>query len=129
MYDTYVKTESCREVCRQFEVKYPGAPIPGRETVRRLVNKLRTTGSLNATVPKRKRRVLTEEKLGAIGALFERSPNKSLRCVSEEVSVSKTSVFTAAKLLKLELYRVSIVHDLRPGDDEKLIQFCNWILR
>ncbi|KAJ4445392.1 hypothetical protein ANN_07197 [Periplaneta americana] len=45
----------------QFEVKYSGAPIQGRETVRRLVNKLRTTGSINATIPKRKQRVLTPD--------------------------------------------------------------------
>ncbi|KAJ4438388.1 hypothetical protein ANN_14333 [Periplaneta americana] len=89
MYDAYVKTESCREVRRQFEVKYPGAPIQGRETVRCLVNKLRTTGSINATIPKRKQRVLTEEKIDEIGVSFTRSPNKSLRRVSQEDEETK----------------------------------------
>ncbi|KAJ4426944.1 hypothetical protein ANN_26743 [Periplaneta americana] len=84
MDDAYVKTQSCREVRSQFEVKYPGAPIQGRETVRRLVNKLRTTGSINATIPKRKRRVLTGEKIDEISASFTRSPNKSLRRVSQK---------------------------------------------
>ncbi|PSN40026.1 hypothetical protein C0J52_19002 [Blattella germanica] len=100
MCDAYVKTETCREVRRQFELKYLGAPILGREIVRRLVNKLRATGSLNAAIRKRKRSVLTEEKIGGISQL----------------SVSKTSVFTAAKLLKLKPYRlfmylVNIFHD------------------
>ncbi|KAJ4447908.1 hypothetical protein ANN_09917 [Periplaneta americana] len=73
-----------QEVRRQFEVKYPGAPIHGRETIRRLVNKLRTTGSINATIPKRKQRVLTEEKIDAISASFTCSPYESLRRVSQE---------------------------------------------
>ncbi|KAJ4440903.1 hypothetical protein ANN_10750 [Periplaneta americana] len=89
MYAAYVKTESCREVRRQFEVKYSGAPIQGRETVRRLVNKLRTTGSINATIPERKRRVLTGEKIDEISASFTRSPNKSLRRVSQEFVISR----------------------------------------
>ncbi|KAJ4446218.1 hypothetical protein ANN_12912 [Periplaneta americana] len=92
MYDAYVKTESCREVHRQFKVKYSGAPIQGRETVRRLVNKLRTTGSINATIPKRKRRVLMGEKSDEISVSFTHSPNKSLRRVLQESGYNETLV-------------------------------------
>jgi hypothetical protein len=38
--DTYVKTDSCREVCRQFIEKFPGVPVPHRNTVRNLVVRL-----------------------------------------------------------------------------------------
>ncbi|PSN46192.1 hypothetical protein C0J52_18540 [Blattella germanica] len=102
MYDTYVKTESCREVCRQFQDKFPTVSVPNRETVRRLIKKLRRTGSLNAKCPKPKRRVLNEEKLVEIHASFTRSPNKPLRHVAQEVSVSKSLVHTATKILKLK---------------------------
>lgn len=128
MYDTYVKTESCREVCRQFQDKFPTVSVPNRETVRRLIKKLRTTGSLNAKCPKPKRRVLNEEKLVEIHASFTRSPNKPLRRVAQEVSVSKSLVHTATKILKLKPYKVTVVHELRPLDNEKRITFCNWVL-
>ena len=104
MYDTYVKTDSCRDVCRQFVQKFPGVSPPHRDTVRHLVLKLRETASLNFKTPKQKRRILTEAKLDEIGAALERSPNKPLRRVSQEVGVSKSSAHTATKLLKLKPY-------------------------
>ncbi|PSN32702.1 hypothetical protein C0J52_24854 [Blattella germanica] len=41
-YDTYIKTDSCREVCRQFRPieKLPGVSFPHRNTVRNLVKKI-----------------------------------------------------------------------------------------
>ncbi|PSN34822.1 hypothetical protein C0J52_23266 [Blattella germanica] len=104
LYDTYVKTESCREVCNRFRDRYPGVPVPCRETVRCLVNKLRTTGSLNnATTRKRKRKILTEEKINDINTSLVRSPKKSVRRVAQQVGISKTSVHRATKILKHRL--------------------------
>ena len=130
LFETYVKTESCREVCRRFQDRFPGVTVPCRETVRCLVNKLRTTGSLNnAKTRKRKQKVLTEEKIDDINTSFTRSPNKSVRRVAQQVGISKTSVHRATKILKLKPYRVSIVQQLQPRDDQARINFCNWILQ
>jgi hypothetical protein len=63
----YFKYESARKYRRKFLCQFPGEPVPSRQTVYYLVNKLTTTGSLVDKKPHRKRTVLTEEKLGEIG--------------------------------------------------------------
>jgi hypothetical protein len=53
-------------VCRQFKEKFPGVPVPQRNTVRNLVVRLRETGSFNDRTRKgKKKRFLTEEKITA----------------------------------------------------------------
>jgi transposase len=100
MYDAYVKSGSARKVRRRFRRKFQDVTVPHRETVHRIVNKVRETGSLLDRKPELKRRVLTEEKLDEIGARLEHSPRKSLRRLALETGVSITTVRTAAKLLK-----------------------------
>jgi hypothetical protein len=63
--------------------------------------------------PERPRRVLTEEKLGAIAARLQHSPNKSLTYLAEEAGVSKGTMRTATKLLKLRLHTTRLVHSLQ----------------
>jgi transposase len=100
MYDTYVKSGSARKVRRRFRLKYPGVTVPQLETVHKLVNKVRRTGSVLDRKAKSKRRVLTEEKLDEIGAQLERTPRKSLRRLAEETRVSVGSAWTAIRLLQ-----------------------------
>ena len=91
MYDSYVRTESCREVTRLFRDRFPDIRAPHRDTVRKLVNRFRETGSVLDRKPQRTRHVLTEENLDEIGQTLERSPRKSLSRLSQETGVSEFS--------------------------------------
>ena len=91
MYDSYMRTESCREVKRLFRDKFPDIHAPHRDTVRKLVNRFRETGSVLDRKPQRTRHVLTEEKLDEIGQTLERSPRTSLSRLSQETCVSQFS--------------------------------------
>ena len=101
-YDSYVRTESCREVTRLFRDKFPDIRASHRDTVRKLVNRFRETGSVLDRKPQRTRPMLTEEKLDEIGQTLERSPRKSLSRLSQETGVSQFSAWKATKLLKLK---------------------------
>jgi transposase len=116
LYDTYVKCKSARKCQRKFRRKFPGVRIPHRNTIQNLVNKVRSTGEVMDRKPERPRRVLTEEKLGAIAARLERSPHKSLKRLAEEMGVSKGTMRTATKLLKLRLHTTRLMHSLQPRD-------------
>ena len=78
MYDSDVRTESCREVTRLFRDRFPDIRVPHRDTVRKLVNRFREANSVIDRKPQRTRHVLTEENLNEIGQTLERSPRKSL---------------------------------------------------
>ena len=91
MYDSYVRTESCREVTRLFRDRFPDIRASRRDTVRKLINRFRETGSVLDKKPQRTRHMLTEENLDAIRQTLERSPRKSLSRLSQETDVSQFS--------------------------------------
>ncbi|KAJ4447550.1 hypothetical protein ANN_09557 [Periplaneta americana] len=102
MYETYVKTDSCRQVCRKFVEKFPDIRSPNTGTVRNFVIRLRETGSLKSKIRRPKRRVLRQAKLN-IGASLERSPNKSLRRIAQEVAYQKLQPLRQCGERKLNL--------------------------
>ena len=94
MYDSYVQIECCREVTRLRD-RFPDTRVPHRDTVRKLVNKFRETGSVLDRKLQRTRHVLTEENLDEIGQTLERSPRKSLS------SYHRKRVFHNSRILNL----------------------------
>jgi hypothetical protein len=74
LYVNHVKYGPARKCRRKFRRKFRDERVPRRQTIRNLVNKLRTTGRLIDKKQKHKRRVLTEEKLYGIGARIEHTP-------------------------------------------------------
>ncbi|PSN56025.1 hypothetical protein C0J52_21361 [Blattella germanica] len=79
--------------CRiRFIRKFSGVSLSNKNTIHRLVCKVRETSAFTDKKRNRKRTVLTEEKLDDIGACFEQSPHKSLSKLAQQVSVSVSSV-------------------------------------
>jgi hypothetical protein len=78
------------------------------------VNKLRKAELLIDKKTKHKRRVLAEEKLDALGAILEHTPRKSLKRLTQETGVSKSSTRKATQLLKLRPYKTTAIHALQP---------------
>jgi hypothetical protein len=74
-------------------------------------------------------RVLTEEKLDDIGARLEHAPRKSLKCLSWEAGVSKSSAKRSTQLLKLRPYKTRVMHALQPRDPASRVHFCVWFLQ
>jgi hypothetical protein len=97
---THVKYGSARKRRRKFRRKFRDERVPSRHTTCNLANTLRTTGLLIDKKQKHKRLVLTEEKLDELGARFEHTPRKSMKRLSEETVVTKSSSRTATQLLK-----------------------------
>ena len=85
-----MRTESCREVTRLRD-RFLDIRASRRDTVRKLVNRFRETGSVLDRKPQRSRYVLTEENLDEIGQMLERSPRKSLSRLPQERGVSQFS--------------------------------------
>jgi biotin operon repressor len=100
-----------------------------QQTIHNLVNKLRSTGLLIDKRQKHKRRVLTEERLGDIGARLEHTPRKSLKHLAPEIGVSKSSARTAMQMLKLRPYKTAVIHSLQLCDTASRVHFCSWFLQ
>lgn len=125
----YAKHSSYTECRFRFIRKFPGILPPHRSTVRKLVNKFRTTGSVLNKKSRRRRTVLTEEKLDEIGALLERTPTKSLSRLAVQANVSLSSAHKATKLLKAKPYKSTPAQHLRGPDSFARVRYCNWLLQ
>ena len=112
---------------RLFRDRFPDIRAPHKNTVRKLVNRFRETGSVLDRKLQRTRHVLTEEKLDEIGQTLERSPRKSLSRLSQKTGVSQFSAWKASKLLKLKPYKITVVQELQPRDTVSRVTFCNWV--
>jgi biotin operon repressor len=107
LYVTHVKYGSARKCRRKFRRKFRDEKVPGRQTIHKLVNELRTTGLLIGKKQKRKHRVLTEKKLDGIGARPEHTHRKSLKRLAQETGVSESSARRATQSLKLRPYKTT----------------------
>jgi hypothetical protein len=92
------------------------------------VTKVRTHGILIDRTPLKRNRVLTEEKLDDSGRRLGNSPRKSLRRLALQNGVSVSSVWTATKLLHIRSYKITVVSEIEPVDNEEKARFCNWFI-
>jgi hypothetical protein len=92
-----VKCSSTGKCWRKFCHKFPRVTVPSTIDIHELINKVRSTGSLLGKKPAKKYCVLTEEKLDEIRARLEHTPQKSLRRLAQETSISKSSVAKVTK--------------------------------
>jgi hypothetical protein len=129
LYDTCVKYGSARKCLQKFWCKFCDERGPSRQTVHNLVNNLRLVGLITDKKQGHKHRVLTEEKLDDIGARLERAHRKSLKCLSWEAGVSKSSAKSSTQLLKLRPYKTTVMHALQPCDPLSRVHFCIWFLQ
>ena len=108
IHNTYMKSrKSCSETRRKFRVKFPGRPVPNPSTIRRQAKIFKETGSVKNRKVNRRRHIL-KEKTDEIGERLEHTPQKSLKCLSQETGVSVPSVQRATTLLKLHIRIVNI---------------------
>ncbi|GFT46412.1 uncharacterized protein NPIL_404991 [Nephila pilipes] len=60
--------------------------------------------------------------------MFQRSPRKSLRQVSREVGISKSSVHRIMKRCQWRSYIPRLVHALNDDDPDRRVQYYEWYL-
>ena len=90
--------KSCSETRCKFLVKFPGGPVPNPSTIRRQTKIFKETGSVKNRKVNHRCHVLKEETLDEIGERLEHTPQKSLKCLSQETGVSVSSVHKATTL-------------------------------
>ena len=73
--------------------------------------------------------ILTEKKVLGISDAMHQSLKKSIRKLSQQVGVSYGLAHTALKKrLRLHPYKITAVHELKPGDSAKRVAYCMWFL-
>jgi hypothetical protein len=94
-----------------------------------LIAKWRAIGSVLKATRNRLPSVRTPEAVANIQQRILASPNKSVRKLSQQFGLKRTSCHRVFRSLHLKHYRVSCVQELRPADKEKRVKYYEWFLK
>jgi transposase len=122
---------SLAEVQRRFKKIFPRQSI-SKATIKSINNKFDETGSVHDM--KRSGRPLTgrkEEMVNCIQEKIKKSPRNSIRRLSREMGVSRSTVHRIVRIdLKLKCYTPTLVQELQPDDLTKRMAFAEkWLER
>ncbi|KAJ9576583.1 hypothetical protein L9F63_025520 [Diploptera punctata] len=118
----YWKTDSIQACQEQFVERFgDNRHPPSKSTIWALAKKLETHGTL-LDRHAGGREQMTQETITNVDRLLA-SPSKSLRRLSQETGVSKSSCQRVAKKAKLHAYRYTVVHELKETDKVKRAWF------
>ncbi|KHJ79163.1 hypothetical protein OESDEN_21197 [Oesophagostomum dentatum] len=84
---------SRKEVVEEFNRRHPNRPPISSNCVKRLLTKLKETGSVHDRPRSgRPRKATTEDQVAIVLESLQCSPRKSIRCLSRETGISTTSI-------------------------------------
>jgi transposase len=121
--------EYTQDVQQRFQAQFPGTKVPHRNTVWQLIQKYKETGSMCDATRSGRPSILTEKKVLDISDRTLQSPKQSIRKLSQQFGVSYGMAHTTLKkCLRLHPYKITAVHELKPGDNAKRVVYCKWFL-
>lgn len=130
MITWYYSNKSLRSVADSFSQAYPNRPKPNPSTISRIVKKFKINGCVDV---KHRRQnytnyARTEERRNLLENLVEQNHRTSTKMLSVQLGISKSSIFRMLKHEKYHCYHFQNHQELRFGDSEKRITFCETLL-
>ena len=123
--ESYFSTKLVVLTQREFRREFPGRKTPYRKTITKIVEKFRNTGSVGNDNKGHSGRYVT---VRTVRKHLEQSPRKSIRRLSQEVGISRTTVQrTIHNDLKLFPYKVQILQKQTDANKEERSELCQTI--
>jgi len=127
--ELYFQTGSVVAAQRTFRTMHNCRKAPTRNTIVRLVNQFRETGSVVNLKRKRSRPSRDDENIERVSEEVQHAPQTSTRRISAQLSIPRTSLLRILHGdLGLRPYRIQLVQRLHRGDKKKRLEFCKWLL-
>ena len=129
----YFETKSIILTQRKFRKHFKVQKAPSRNVILNIVNKFLTRGNVcnnNKGRSGRKRSQRTPANVDRVRAALQRSPNKSMRRLGQEVGCSRATAQRIARVdAELFPYKVSIHQTLTEAHKTARKRFCAWFIR
>ena len=124
----YHKLKSPTAVQRKFRNEF-GQDPPHTNSIKRWFKNFMETGSI-LDRKRLGRPSIDEEIVDAVHVAFHRSPRKSIRVVSNELAIPRSTFHKVLrKRLRLHAYKLQIVQALKPDDHPRRAAFAEEILQ
>jgi hypothetical protein len=102
---------------------------PDQKTIRSLMNKFKQTGSvLSIDPPGRPVSVTDETTEEEVSSIFEKEPQTSIRRMSFQLGISRSSIQRVYKSLGYKSYIPRLIHELNEDDFDRRVEYCETFL-
>jgi hypothetical protein len=102
---------------------------PDRKTITSLMKKFEQTGSvINISSPGRPVSVTGETTQNEVTSILEENPQTSIRQVSSQLDISRSSIRRVYKSLGYKPYIPRLIHELNEDDFDRRIEYCETLL-
>lgn len=124
------KRLSFRKIARRFQQLYPNRPVPTPIGISKMVEKIRTTGSVFNRPKSGRPRTATNEQneVMVLGSVVMKR-QQGLREIANETGNSMTSVWRILHRHKFHPYGVKLTQELKETDYGKRLDFCELMER
>jgi len=120
---------SVRETFHALRDFYPRHNRPAESTIRRLVVKFESTGSINNQPTVRCRNARSAENITAVRESVRENPRRSISRRSQELGLSATSTWRIlCRDLGLHPYKIQLIQELKVNDHKQRRVFADWVL-
>ena len=120
---------SVRETFHALRDFYPRHNRPAESTIRRLVVKFESTGSINNQPTVRCRNAKSAENITAVRESVRANPRRSISRRSQELGLSATSTWRILRRdLGLHPYKIQLIQELKVNDHKQRRVFVDWVL-
>lgn len=115
--------------CDVFAERYPNVPRATPDILRRLLSNCRNFGSFKTTTMNKIKPITeNEENVINILAYFTAYPQASLNDAQRDLGIQYVSIYRVLKKHKYHPFSYQLVQHLKPGDYERRVFFCEWLL-
>lgn len=116
-----------QEVCRLFHEMHPESEPISQSTVSRIERKYRELGHVR-DAPKQGRPKVNENIQQDVILSAVENPHCTVRGVSRDLNIGKSSVSNIFKKLKYHPYKVRLIHELAEDDFDRRTEFCEYMM-
>lgn len=126
----YENGSSVRATFRALRPFYGRDDRPAESTIRRLVDKFESTGSVNnQPVPVRQRNARSAENIAAVRDSVHENPRQSIPRRAQELGFSQTTTWRILRRdLGLHPYKIQLTQELKVNDHRQRRVFADWAL-
>lgn len=117
---------NCFLASKLYAQKFPARRHPNSRSLKNLKERFERTGNVTYEKKSRIKRVLNEENQLAITLSVVENPTVSVREISRNLDIDKSSINKCIKINKLHPYHVQLHHELLERDHERRVAFCQW---
>lgn len=118
--------ENCFLASRVYAQKFPDRRHPDVRSLQNVKERFDRTGSVAYEKKTRSKSVLTEDNELAITLAVVENPEASVRNISRDLEIKKSSVAKCIKQNKFHPYHMQLHQELTENDFERRMTFCHW---